>query len=683
MSNNNGRKLTAAEIQQLKMSANSIPEASEVTPSQVENVSNTTATLPKKGAIGLGALVEQIIEADPGIKREEIPLDLLTQGKQLEMKKITDPREIESAKLIVESTNDALSGEKIGNFDNLIESAEKRIKEKLNVQTEEINNIAETAPAMEVKPSDNAAVVDIKAMGGAMKEGKKLELNDDFDLDKITSEMVKIENKTKDISKEDAKKNVISRFGQEAFDAVQDSFNEYAEDFKTVMSIYTQAGMTGDANSSDNKTNKPTVNTTVNEAFTITGKKNVLVSDMIKGLRKRGTSAIGYLPSSNLVIKVYSIDSPFVKEKIQREYQDYQLTGFRDRALLIEILSRVEIIAANAEFEPEELEKIIHLADLEDLIMITLQSSNKYGIIKNYPIICQPYTQEEIDKVEEREITEEFTEEMKKKAIEEMTKYDCNKKYDMDLNINDVIASAVTGKIMNGFRSYNRLKTVDTLMKEGVAGKSYQASFEWEEKEYDVVIDLAPPTLHDYFSTVRDIKQFVIDSMLEKENVRNYIIKRNQTGLERGLTPFEVESMDDQLRELASVFRMDVAKLSEDVQLLIYITGITLYPFEYSKSVDADISRFLDSIISITRETNTLNDIRTLMMDLPAGVLTEILYVVEEMELDDDRPNRRSISKCPHCGKTNIEEFLPSTLFFGWALKGLKEAASSRKKKTE
>jgi hypothetical protein len=324
MSNGNVRKLTAAEIQKLKMSADSIPEASEVPPPQVENVGNTTVTPPKKGAIGLSALVEQIIETDPGIKREEIPLELLTKGKQMEMKKITDPREIESAKLIVESTNDALSGENIGNFDNLIESAEKRIKEKLNIQTEEINNISENTPSIEVKPSDSANVVDIKAMGDAMKEGKKLELNDDFDLDKITSEMVKIENKTKDVSKEDAKKNVISRFGQEAFDAVQNSFNEYAEDFKTVMSIYTQAGVTGDANKADNEYNKPTVNTTVNEAFTITGKKNILVSDMIKGLRKRGTSAIGYLPSSNLVIKVYSIDSPFVKEKIQREYQDYQ-----------------------------------------------------------------------------------------------------------------------------------------------------------------------------------------------------------------------------------------------------------------------------------------------------------------------------------------------------------------------
>ena len=171
------------------------------------------------------------------------------------MKKITDPREIESAKLIVESTNDALSGENIGNFDNLIESAEKRIKEKLNIQTEEINNISENTPSIEVKPSDSANVVGIKAMGDAMKEGKKLELNDDFDLDKITSEMVKIENKTKDVSKEDAKKNVISRFGQEAFDAVQNSFNEYAEDFKTVMSIYTQAGVTGDANKADNEYN--------------------------------------------------------------------------------------------------------------------------------------------------------------------------------------------------------------------------------------------------------------------------------------------------------------------------------------------------------------------------------------------------------------------------------------------
>lgn len=674
------RILSASELALLKNGANNLDKElskeqknDKVIPPNV--VTTNSEPVERRSAGGLGGIVELMIADDPTIKREEIPYEKLTEGRQIELKPVSD-EEKETASVISSLVNNALEGENVdfGKMDDII----KRAEESRGLDTVKVEGDNNTPHENNQTEKVSNTTPEIDETLEKIKEGKI----DEVDFDDISKKLTNIENKTNGMTKEKATENVVRRFGQDALDIMKESFNEYARDFKEVMDVYESTGMTGNNNNSidavveDNASSGGVVSIT--ESIKKLATNSNVVSDIIKNLRKRGTSAVGYLPSTNIMVRVYSIDSPFVKEKIQREFQNYNLTGFRDRNLLIEILSRTEVLAKNADFEADELEKVIHLADLDDLIMIALQASNQAGIIKSYPMICQPYTQEEYDAIEADETIDEA---VKSKTLKNMMDYDCNKKYKCDIDTKEVIASAVTKEILDGAKSYSRIKSIDTLINEGVAGKEYQALYGWEEKQYDVSIELIPPTLADYFGMVADIKLFIIEEMKTKEHVIRYIAERDAIGKQNGMPPMHIESIDTQLRELALTFRNEVSELSETTQLLIYIKSISLYPFEYSRNNDAKIEDYLDTIITLTKDTHSLADIKSLIMDLPGGVLHEIYEVVNKMELDEGRPNRSFTSICPHCGKRNKDEFIPSALFFGWALQSLKNLTESKKSK--
>ena len=660
-----------AEIQAMKNGGLNKDTGAEKS-TQKENVTKenvvAAASTQKANPMSLSSLTDMIVN-EAGIVRETIDVKKLGEGKVAEAKVIKG-EELEVAKELRVAAEDALGdslGNMIGNMDNVMEKLQPEMS---TVKTIEVKDIA---PEVKQETVTETVTPDIIAQPEEKKEILIESINGGKD---INVDLEQLGNKMNNMMvgmKEETKEEVAAAIPPEHLNAMKNLFEEYGRDMREALAVYGKELEIEEKTAADSikDARKNPINISseaVNKKVIGMDKRSVSVLDSIKALRKRGSSSIGYLPASNLVVRIYSIDTPFIKEHVVRGIQTENTTMFKDKLILTDILERTVVISRDGNnLTVDELMSIIHLEDLEDLLMVALISATPNGVLKEFPIICKGYTEEEKD---EAALIDD-----KGATLEMMMNYDCNKKYMSDLDINLIQTEATTQEILARFKGYQRTKSTEQLLVDSKAGKEYIVTYNDYDKGVSIVAEMAPPTLADYFETSQKVKEYVIEELVKKDNILNYISDENIMKV-----PFRTLSLDEKIILLASTFPTSYRAVVPLIQLVIYIRGFQILPLEYAEDPSADIADYIDEIITISRDEHDMEVIKTMMMELNTEMLEMIGEKSDEMSFVD-RPQFKITSICTHCGKKNEETFFPSQLFFAWAYKTLTLSKVNTRKK--
>lgn len=644
---------TIAEIQAMK-NGNAAEE--NVVKSSIANENKNAAESVNKNPMDLSSITDMMI-TEAGITREVIDVAELSKGNVAKAKEIVG-EELEIAKEIrgaaENALGDSLSG-MIGNMDRVISE----------IKPEETNVVVENGPAHIEEPVKEIIAQEPTVVESVNGTGKI----EGIDLENLGNKM----NNMMVGMKEETKESVEAQIPADHLNAMKNLFEEYGRDMREALDAYKEVIDTEDRirdnNIKEARKNPTNISSeTVNKKVIPMDKKSMSVLDTVKALRKRGSSAIGYMPASNLVLRVYSIDTPFIKEHVIRGIQTENTTLFKDKLILTDILERTVVISRDGnDLSVDELMSIIHLEDLEDLLMIALISATPNGIMGGFPIMCAPFTEEEKD---EAALIDD-----KGATLDAMLKYDCNKKYQSDLDINLIYSEATTPEILASFKGYQRTKSTEQLIADSKAGKEYIVTYHDYDKDIAIVAEMAPPTLADYFETSQKVKEYVIEELVKKDNVLSYISDEQIMKV-----PFRTLSLDEKIILLASTFPTAYRSVVPLIQLIIYIRGFQILPLEYAENPSADIVDYIDDIITISRDEHDIEVIKTMMMELNSEMIMMIEDKSNEMSFVD-RPVFKITSVCPHCGKKNVESFQPSQLFFAWAYKTLTTSRANTKKR--
>lgn len=359
------------------------------------------------------------------------------------------------------------------------------------------------------------------------------------------------------------------------------------------------------------------------------------VTEKLALRRKKGRSTTGYMYSSNLMLKVYNMDTPLKKRELEIAYEYFQSTTFTARKTLKELYDFTSVMTADGETMTfDQFLEIMSIDDLDDYLAIAMASSTVDGTMKKFPVNC-----------------------ISKKHPE------CGNTFEIDINIAEIMETAAKPDFFDRKSRYDRTKTSAELSKDSVSAIELKAEYHDTNRDERVDIKMSSPNFKKYFEISDIIKASIIRELLDKEHIMRFIMDKAQDR-------FKYITVDDKLSFFAENFP---AEYGEQVILhahLYYIDGITIYPMEYinrAATLTPEEEKELESTII---KLDTLNEFNIstyleLLKDLPDDVFDTI--DAETSKLSEGKREAYKVTyTCPKCKDTMTGEISMYDIFFVW-----------------
>ena len=539
------------------------------------------------------------------------------------------------------------------------------VKATENGDVTSIAQVQETANAAITEANNNTTV--------ELAGGKELDdITSGFDLDSLTNDMMG------KAAEADIKNG--GGFDAETSKAIKDAIISYGNDIATLTGEYGAEQILGKDTSAkkaivdDGYGSKPTrvvesiakkeaAPTVTEEAVKVTVVKNrtearvsTAVSgdiEKIKNRRRKGKSAQGLLFTTNMMTKVYDMDTPFKRQEIGDSIERAALTTFHNSKMLKDMLDHTSIIAADgATYTNEAMLNKFRIDDINDYLMLVLIASNEDNIIKNFPIYYDP-------KEDEKFVLKDDDGTILDKS---------NLKPDhffVDIDIMKVYESTLTPEYINRIKLYDKTKTVEELYNQYDNNYTKKIEIVDKSREEVIKIQVSGASFRKYFALVESIKHYTVEHMINKyDNIADWIIEADQTTNR----PFEYRGLDEKLGILATMFKDEYMESIGVLTLIYFMDKIEIYPKAYIDDVEAKESDYADEIIKIDIIATEFDVIKEIFRDFKQEVWDAVANATEEFEAGARGPVVINVQS-PKYGVVVPINLEMTELFFAWTNK--------------
>lgn len=171
--------------------------------------------------------------------------------------------------------------------------------------------------------------------------------------------------------------------------------------------------------------------------------------------RRKGKSASGYMYSSNLMVKLYNMDTPLKKKELETAYEYFTLTSFTSRKTLRNLFDYTSVICSDGDrIGFDQFLEMMGIDDLDDYLAISMIASTPEGKMKNFPVQC---------------ISEKHP--------------DCGHAFNVDVDIKAIMESSVKSDFITKMSKYDRTKTAAELTKDSVTAVEMNVKYIDEDKD--------------------------------------------------------------------------------------------------------------------------------------------------------------------------------------------------------
>lgn len=351
--------------------------------------------------------------------------------------------------------------------------------------------------------------------------------------------------------------------------------------------------------------------------------------------RRKGKSASGYMYSSNLMVKLYNMDTPLKKKELETAYEYFTLTSFTSRKTLRNLFDYTSVICSDGDrIGFEQFLEMMGIDDLDDYLAISMIASTPEGKMKNFPVQC---------------ISEKHP--------------DCGHAFNVDVDIKAIMESSVKSDFITKMSKYDRTKTAAELTKDSVTAVEMNVKYIDEDKDERIDIKMTAPSFRKYFEVSDVIKNAIIRELMSKDYITKYILQKFPEKFQYSLT-------DDKLAILAEAFPNEYGEVIIIFAHMYYIDGITIYPLEYIQragTLTPDEEKELKTQILELGPVNENNieHYREILMDFPDKIFDAIGE--ETAKLAENKREAYTLTyTCPKCGDTLTGTISMYDIFFVW-----------------
>lgn len=371
-------------------------------------------------------------------------------------------------------------------------------------------------------------------------------------------------------------------------------------------------------------------------------KKGVLDPNSISNLekyknrRKRGYSVAGLLPNSEQMLRAYPMDTSLKKQDLLEGFNFAQKTLMHNERTFRMIYDHSSIISSDgANITYDDFMEIIHMDDLDDLLMLHLIAGTKGGKLSGIGMNCNSTEKGAC-------LVESWSHDLDVASIYEDNNRNCD-------------------AYMEKLRRFNRLNTAKENLKISKIDEIVSLSIQDHDKGDTLRIEFSRASIGKYFRRIDKVKEALIAIMMKEELVLNYIDT---------IEGWDIQPLDGKLLILASAndpnIRQSYGANVIKAHIFVMMDKIEIVPTELLQDTTMENLKDHPDYMVVDMDNDTVE----LWLEFSYDITDEMAKPINELVNSLGESLVRTFKYkgiCPKCAKETKEQtFSPTDVFLYW-----------------